>query len=184
MRIVTSAAIILGASVMAVQFIDQASRRVVTPDAPTSAAPVSAVQVAPVAPASAAVAVPNQISSHRLVIRAGEGGHFAVDGNVDGRLITFLVDTGASQIALRASDAERLGFFMRPRDYSIKVATANGVGRAALLQLGKVQVGSIVVRDVPALVTPDDALAVNLLGMSFLSRVRWSHEDGNLVIEQ
>src|SRR6516162_7523432 len=106
MRIVTAAAIILGASVMAVQFVDQASQRMVTPDAPMSAPPVSAVQVAPVSPAAGAVAVPSQVSSHRLVIRAGEGGHFAVDGNVDGRLITFLVDTGASQIALRSSDAE------------------------------------------------------------------------------
>jgi aspartyl protease family protein len=167
---------------MAVQFIDQASQRMATPIA--RAAPVSAVQVAPVAPAATAAAVPSPTSSHRLVIRAGAGGHFAVDGNVDGRLITFLVDTGASQITLRASDAERLGFFMRARDFAIKVATANGVGRAALVQLDTVQVGNIVVRDVPALVTPDEALAVNLLGMSFLSRVRWSHEDGNLVIEQ
>jgi aspartyl protease family protein len=182
MRIVTAAAIILGASVMAVQFIDRASQRMGTPIA--RAAPVSAVQVAPVAPAATAIAVPSPASAHRLVIRAGEGGHFAVDGNVDGRLITFLVDTGASQIALRASDAERLGFFLQPRDFTTKVATANGVGRAALVQLGSVQVGSIVVRDVPALVTPDEALAVNLLGMSFLSRVRWSHDDGNLVIEQ
>jgi len=40
------------------------------------------------------------------------------------------------------------------------------------------------VRDLPALVSPDDALGVNLLGMSFLSRVRWSHERGKLTIEQ
>jgi aspartyl protease family protein len=179
-RIVTSAAIILGASVMAVQLIDRASQRMATPA--TAAAPVSAVQVAPVAPAASAVAVPS--SARRLVIRASEGGHFAVDGSVDGRLVTFLVDTGASQIALRASDAERLGFILRPRDYTTRVATANGVGRAALVKLGTVQVGNIVLRDVPALVTADEALAVNLLGMSFLSRVRWSHEDGNLIIEQ
>jgi hypothetical protein len=42
----------------------------------------------------------------------------------------------------------------------------------------------IVVRDVPALVHSDEALGVNLLGMSFLSRVRWTHERGKLIIEQ
>jgi len=47
-----------------------------------------------------------------------------------------------------------------------------------------VEIGNIVVRDLPALVSPDEALGVNLLGMSFLSRVRWSHDHGNLIIEQ
>jgi aspartyl protease family protein len=45
-------------------------------------------------------------------------------------------------------------------------------------------IGNIVVRDVPALVHPDEVLGVNLLGMSFLSRVRWTYERGRLVIEQ
>jgi len=40
------------------------------------------------------------------------------------------------------------------------------------------------VRDLRALVVPDTALSVNLLGMSFLSRVRWTHERGKLIIEQ
>jgi len=47
-----------------------------------------------------------------------------------------------------------------------------------------VEVGNIMVRNVPALVHPDEALGVNLLGMSFLSRVRWMHERGRLVLEQ
>ena len=95
-----------------------------------------------------------------------------------------MVDTGASLIALRASDAARLGFRPGPRDYSIRIGTANGEGRAALVQLGTVEIGTILVRDLPALVSPDEALGVNLLGMSFLSRVRWSHDHGNLIIEQ
>ena len=95
-----------------------------------------------------------------------------------------MVDTGASHIALRASDAARLGFHAWPRDYSIKIGTANGEGHAALVQLGMVEIGNIVVRDLPALVSPDEALGVNLLGMSFLSRLRWSHDHGNLIIEQ
>ena len=88
-----------------------------------------------------------------------------------------------SQIALRAGDAARLGIHPTARDYN-KVATANGVTRAALVELRMVEVGNIVVRNVPALIHSDEALGVNLLGMSFLSRVRWTHERGRLLLEQ
>ena len=175
LRIAIPAMMMLAASVMAAQFIEQATnRRAAAPAAPTASLP----------PVAAVAAVPAPIGSGRLVIRAGQGGHFAVDGRIDGRLIAFMVDTGASLIALRASDAARLGFRPGLRDYSTKIRTANGEGHAALVQLGTVEVGNIVVRDLPALVSPDDALGVNLLGMSFLSRVRWSHDHGNLIIEQ
>jgi aspartyl protease family protein len=56
--------------------------------------------------------------------------------------------------------------------------------RAALVQLAMVEIGNIVVRDVSALVHRDETLGVNLLGMSFLSRVRWTHERGKLILEQ
>ena len=59
-----------------------------------------------------------------------------------------VVDTGASQIALRESDAARLGIHPTARDYRIKVATANGFTHAALVQLGMVEVGNIIVRDI------------------------------------
>jgi aspartyl protease family protein len=52
------------------------------------------------------------------------------------------------------------------------------------VQLRTVEVGDILVRDVPAIVHADEGLSVNLLGMSFLSRVRWTHERGKLVLEQ
>ena len=177
LRIAIPAAMMLAASVMAAQFIEQATnRRAAMPAVPAT----PAASLAPVA----AVAVPAPTGSHRLVIRAGQGGHFAVDGRIDGRPIGFMVDTGASHIALRASDAARLGFRPGPRDYSTKIRTANGEGNAALVRLGTVEIGNIVVRDLPALVPPDEALGVNLLGMSFLSRVRRSHDHGNLIIEQ
>jgi len=54
----------------------------------------------------------------------------------------------------------------------------------APVELGLVEVGSLSVRHVAALVLPDDVLGQNLLGMSFLSRVRWEHRDGRLVLEQ
>ena len=119
-----------------------------------------------------------------VVLSRGNGGHFWADARIDGLRLELVVDTGASQVALRASDAARLGIHLSTRDYSIKVSTANGVTRAALVQLRMVEIGNIVVRDVQALVHADDGLGVNLLGMSFLSRVRFTHERGKLVLEQ
>ena len=95
-----------------------------------------------------------------------------------------MVDTGASPIALRESSAAKLGIHPSARDYTAKMQTANGVGKAARVQLNRVEVNGITVRDVEALVMPDEALSTNLLGMSFLSRVKWSHDRGRLVLEQ
>src|SRR5256885_462302 len=86
----SAAALTLVASIVAVKFVDHAG------------------QIRPSAAAPAAPPVVSE-SSRSLVIRAGEGGHFAVDARVDGRPIAFLVDTGASQVTLRASDAARIG---------------------------------------------------------------------------
>jgi aspartyl protease family protein len=139
----------------------------------------------PKAMAAAPADPPASVSNSRTVILSpSNDGHFRTQARVDGRRLELVVDTGASQIALRAGDAARLGIFPTPRDYSVKVSTANGITRAALVQLGRVEIGDIVVRDVPALVHPDEALGVNLLGMSFLSRVRWTHERGKLILEQ
>jgi aspartyl protease family protein len=167
LRILFFAGLLLAAGVFAARLVDQSAR------APATAKAMTAAPAPEVAN-----------SSRSLVIKAGNGGHFEVEARVDGRRIQFMVDTGASQIALRESDAARLGLRPTPRDYKIKISTANGVGRAALVQLRMVEVGNIVVRDLPALVSPDDALGVNLLGMSFLSRVRWTHERGKLILEQ
>jgi aspartyl protease family protein len=164
-RILMFAGMLLSAGVLAANYADQVAR------APAHAASIQAANMAPA-------------NSRSMVLKANDGGHFEVDVRVDGRRIAFMVDTGASQIALRESDAARLGFHPTPRDYSLKIGTANGVTNAALVQLRMVEVGDIIVRDLPAIVIPDGSLGVNLLGMSFLSRVRWSHERGKLIIEQ
>jgi aspartyl protease family protein len=127
---------------------------------------------------------PQASANARTVVITSENGHFAADARVDGRSIAFMVDTGASQVTLRESEAARLGYRPRASDYTVKIETANGEGRAALVELSRVDVGDITVRDIRALVVPDTALSVNLLGMSFLSRVRWTQERGRLVLEQ
>jgi aspartyl protease family protein len=107
-----------------------------------------------------------------------------VDARVDGRRLNFMVDTGASLIALTARDAARLGIHPKPSDFTVQVRTANGITKAAPVELGMVEVGNITVRNVRAMVQAEGALSENLLGMSFLSRVKFTHERGKLVLEQ
>ena len=134
--------------------------------------------------ASAAPSPAPSSGPRSVVLNRDRRGHFQVDARVDGRRMEFVVDTGASHIALRESDAARLGIHPSRRDYTIKTSTANGIIAAAPIRLSMVEVGGIIVRDVTGFVLPDQALSENLLGMSFLSRVKWNHERGKLTIEQ
>ncbi len=166
-QILVIAAIVVALGALFARYADQL---VASPSPP--AATTGAAQPAPAA------------NSRSVVLSKGDNGHFRTEARVDGRRVDFVVDTGATQIALRESDAARLGFHPTPRDYSIRLHTANGITRAAVVRLRMVEVGGIVVRDLPALIQPDDALGVNLLGMSFLSQVRFTHERGKLILEQ
>ena len=136
--------------------------------------------------AVAAPAAPATSSNYRTVtIPRDARGHFQVDGRVDGRRIGFMVDTGASTIALTASDAKRLGIHPSAGEFTVTVRTANGNVRAAPTTLSTVEVGGLTVRDVRALVVPDNALSENLLGLSFLTKLRrFEYAGGKLVLEQ
>jgi len=122
----------------------------------------------------------------QLVLSRGSGGHFYADGRVDGRSgIRFVVDTGASVVALRESDAARIGHRPSRGDYTVRISTANGVINGARVILDSVEIGSIKARDVAAIVLPDDALSINLLGMSYLSKLkRFEVSSGKLVLTQ
>jgi aspartyl protease family protein len=120
-----------------------------------------------------------------LTVRADRRGHFQVDARVDGRRMDFLVDTGATVIAIPEREAARLGIHPARRDYTAQIRTANGTLYGAPTRLGMVEVGGLTVRDVEAVIMPDGALGQNLLGMSFLSRLRrFEFTDGRLVLEQ
>lgn len=96
-----------------------------------------------------------------------------------------MVDTGASVIALTARDAAMLGIHPAESEYRAVVRTANGTVRAAPVILDRVEIDDIVVHDVGAMVLPEGALADNLLGLTFLSRLRkFEYSDGKLVLEQ
>jgi clan AA aspartic protease (TIGR02281 family) len=83
-----------------------------------------------------------------------------------------MADTGATVVALTYEDAERLGLSPRSLDFSSLVQTANGIARVAPVKLDRVRIDDIMLRDVPAIVAERGALATNLLGMSFLGRLK------------
>jgi aspartyl protease family protein len=124
-------------------------------------------------------------NSRSVVVSRDARGHFEVDARVNGHPAGFMVDTGASVIALTARDAARLGIRPAQNAFVAEVKTANGTVRAAPVRIDAVEVGDLAVRDVDALVLPDEALSENLLGLSFLSRLRrFEYSDGKLVLEQ
>lgn len=143
-------------------------------------------QPAPVAAPAVAESEPARSAGPRSYTISRDGrGHFQVDARVDGRRMAFMVDTGASTVALTTSEAARLGLRPRHGDFTVNVRTANGTVRAAPVTLNMVEVGGLIVRDVRALVVQGEALSENLLGLSFLTKLRrFEYANGRLVLEQ
>ncbi len=114
-----------------------------------------------------------QIEGERSVrIRRRPDGHFVVKTQANGVSLMMLVDTGASTVVLKPADAQRLGIDVERLRYSVPVQTANGTTYAAHVRLRNLTLGPITLNDVEALVAKPGALKENLLGMSFLSRLR------------
>jgi aspartyl protease family protein len=105
-------------------------------------------------------------------IRKRSDGHFIVRMQVNGIPLSMLVDTGASTVVLKPTDAQKLGIDPERLRYSVPVQTANGTTYAAHVRLRTLTLGPINLTDVDALVAKPGALKENLLGMSFLSRLR------------
>jgi aspartyl protease family protein len=167
-----TAAIMAGLGIFMAQMAD----KVMPASASTSVAKQVAVAVVP-PPAPAGV--------RSLSIPRDPRGHFATDGRIDGQRIAFMVDTGASVVALNESSAARFGLRPTPGQFTANVTTANGTVKAARARIAMMDVGGLIVRDVDAMVLPDEALSENLLGLSFLSKLRrFEYANGQMVLEQ
>ncbi len=118
-------------------------------------------------------------------IKAGANGHFFTTAQIDYTPVTVLIDTGASMVAMSYADADKAGLHPFSLDYTVPVSTANGVVKAALTKLKRVEIDNIVVYDVDAIVMPQGVLKGTLLGMSFLSRLSgFGIHDGVLTLEE
>lgn len=119
----------------------------------------------------------------QLSIARGVGGHYWITGSVNGQSVQFLVDTGATSVALNDAQARQLGIDYRASGQPLQVSTASGTARGWRVSLDRVKVGELEVLGVEAVVLEGGSPSEALLGMSFLNRVGWREEQGMLVLE-
>lgn len=119
-------------------------------------------------------------------IFADGSGHYRTSVEINGsRIGSVLIDTGASTVVLTYEDAQTAGIFPGGAEFNVPVQTANGIGHVARTRLDRIQVGSVAVEDVDAMVAEPGALSASLLGMNFLSRLSgFSVSDGALVLNR
>jgi aspartyl protease family protein len=113
-------------------------------------------------------------------LAADDRGHFMADGLVNGGSVRFMVDTGATTVALPAGDAQRLGINYR-RGEMIATQTANGAASAWRVKLTTVRIGDIEMSNVDCIVI-EGGLQIALLGMSFLNRVEIRRDGQTMVL--
>lgn len=104
-------------------------------------------------------------------IRKSADGHYWAEADVNGKAVRFLVDTGATAVALTLEDARRLGIDTAHLTYGYDVITADGKARAAAVKLASVSIAGARVENVDALII-EKGLGASLLGMSYLGRLR------------
>lgn len=131
-------------------------------------------------PATLAVAAAPP-AGREIVIAAGSGGHFVAAGSINGRTVQFMVDTGATLVALGQRDARRIGLdFQSGR--RVTMQTANGSAPGHLVTLRTVRLGDVELLNVEAVVVPA-SMPMVLLGNSFLSRLQMRRDNDVMRLE-
>lgn len=115
-------------------------------------------------------------------LASGFGGHYFTPGRINGIAVDFLVDTGATSIAMNLPTAKRIGLNYRAGE-SISVSTANGITTAYRVMLDSVRIGAVEVKNVEATVSMGNFPEEILLGNSYLNRVGMRRENGVLILE-
>ncbi len=121
-----------------------------------------------------------RLSQSEVVLERNRGGHYVAEGEINGKPVTFLIDTGATQIALSRDLARELDLDLNSR---VTLQTANGVASGYATRLDSVRLGSIVMHNVGAVVTNGIDDDVVLLGMSFLQRLEFTQAGGKLILK-
>lgn len=116
-----------------------------------------------------------------VAIRRSSDGHFRLTATVDGKSVRFLVDTGASLVALSPADARAIGFDTDRLQYGLRIQTANGTAWSASVSLAEISVGTIRARNVRAAVS-QSGLSESLLGLAFLNRLSGYEVRGDTMI--
>jgi aspartyl protease family protein len=127
-----------------------------------------------------AYASPETARGGSITLKADGRGHFLTDGQVNGGTVRFLVDTGATMIALPAADARRIGVNYLSAERGM-VQTAGGQAAAYRVKLDTVRLGDITLNGVDAVVI-ESGLQVALLGMTFLNRTEIKRDGETMVL--
>ncbi|HOM14766.1 MAG TPA: TIGR02281 family clan AA aspartic protease [Rubrivivax sp.] len=121
-------------------------------------------------------------SAQEIVLPVGLGGHFTAAGAINGRSVQFMVDTGATVVALSQAEAERIGLAWRDAPRSV-THTANGAVPVHRVNLNSVRIGEVEVTQVDAVVVPAQMPYV-LLGNSFLGRFQMRRDNDLLHLQK
>ena len=123
--------------------------------------------------------VPAVTASGEVVLKRNRAGHFTAEGTINGEPVQFIVDTGATQIALPARLAERLKL---KRGMPVDLLTAAGPARGYSTRLESVKLATIEARDLAAVVAEGMQPEVVLLGMNFLRRLEIVQRGDELIL--
>ena len=118
-----------------------------------------------------------------IVLTAGSDGHFQTLGQINGKSVTFLVDTGASMVGISQAEADRLGIDYKSSQRRGFAETANGRVPAYAVTLNSVRVGDVEVANVDAMIVPASMPHI-LLGNSFLMRFQMKRENDTMRLEK
>ena len=119
-------------------------------------------------------------SGNQISMAVDANGHFMAEGAINGKATRFMVDTGATTVAMSLADAVKLGVDYR-KGRPIQVSTANGVAEAYALKLHSVRIGDVEVYDVDAVIT-SQRMPFVLLGNSFLGRFQMRRDADIMVL--
>ncbi len=126
-------------------------------------------------------AAPGPAATREIVLTAGPGGHFTTLGAVNGKPARFMVDTGATLVAMGRDEAQRLGLDLSGATQGM-TQTANGPAPILLVTLGSVRVGEVQVSNVAAAIVPQP-MPYLLLGNSFLSRFQMQRHNDEMRLQ-
>ncbi|MDM0104305.1 retropepsin-like aspartic protease [Variovorax sp. J22R24] len=118
----------------------------------------------------------------RIVLPVSSGGHFMAQGAINGRAVSFMLDTGATTVAMSAADAQRIGLDFS-KGQPVRMSTANGVAQGYRVRLNSVRVGDVEVYDVEAVVS-EQPMPFVLLGNSFINRFSMRRDADQMVLEK
>ena len=121
-------------------------------------------------------------TSTRVVLTAGNGGHFFALGQINGKSAQMVVDTGATAVSLSTAEAQRMGINYTSGQ-PVQMSTANGVIPGWTIKLGTVKVGDVVVHGVDAIVS-SGSMPYVLLGNSFLTHFQMTRTNDQMVLEK